>query len=149
MSNGRQRVSGVSSRRSACDRCRFSKARCLRKVPSQTRCDRCVRTNNLDCVTSPIFRLRSWQPPVGSEPCLVRERWSGREEPTTRQCLTTAPSHANRVRSEHPTTARVFSHTNRIRCSSESHILRNKPWPWRALDRIDPEGWITPSQFGA
>ncbi|KAK0609997.1 hypothetical protein B0T17DRAFT_124603 [Bombardia bombarda] len=64
MASGRNgSMSGISTRRTACDKCRFSKARCLRERPDQTRCDRCSRTNS-DCVTSPIFRLRSWQPPT-------------------------------------------------------------------------------------
>lgn len=56
-------ISGISSRRSACDKCRLSKARCLRGHPDQARCDRCFRAGS-ECVTSPIFRLRSWEPPV-------------------------------------------------------------------------------------
>ncbi|KEY72629.1 hypothetical protein S7711_11028 [Stachybotrys chartarum IBT 7711] len=59
-------VSGISSRRSACDRCRGLKARCLRAEPQQVRCDRCCRTDS-KCFTSPIFRVRRWQPPCGSE----------------------------------------------------------------------------------
>lgn len=54
---------GISSRRSACDRCRFSKARCQRKQRNQARCDRCYR-NHTECVTSPVFRLKAWQPPL-------------------------------------------------------------------------------------
>lgn len=53
---------GISSRRSACDKCRFSKARCQRKHSDQVRCDRCSRTHS-ECVTSPVFRMRSWRPP--------------------------------------------------------------------------------------
>lgn len=59
-------ISGISSRRSACDKCRLSKARCLRQHPDQAQCDRCSRTES-ECVTSPIFRMRSWQPPDASE----------------------------------------------------------------------------------
>lgn len=53
-------VPGISSRRSACDRCRVQKARCLREQADQARCDRCVRAD-AECVTSPICRRRSWQ----------------------------------------------------------------------------------------
>ncbi|KAK3318697.1 hypothetical protein B0H66DRAFT_640050 [Apodospora peruviana] len=56
-------ISGISTRRSACDKCRFSKARCTRKTDHQARCDRCCRADS-ECITSPIFRLRNWQPPT-------------------------------------------------------------------------------------
>lgn len=59
-------TAGISSRRTACDKCRFAKARCLRaQQPGQLRCERCIRTHS-ECFTSPIFRLRSWQPPEGN-----------------------------------------------------------------------------------
>lgn len=54
-------VPGVSSRRSACDKCRFSKSRCLRSHPNQSKCDRCTRAER-ECTTSPIFRVRDWRP---------------------------------------------------------------------------------------
>ncbi|KAM7196180.1 hypothetical protein V8F33_006292 [Rhypophila sp. PSN 637] len=53
--------SGVSTRRSACDDCRFSKSKCLRQRPDQARCDRCLRSES-ECIISPIFRLRNWEP---------------------------------------------------------------------------------------
>lgn len=62
MATGKQSISGISSRRSACDRCRLIKARCPRQHPEQAQCDRCSRAS-ADCVTSPIFRLRKWHPP--------------------------------------------------------------------------------------
>lgn len=55
-------ATGISSRRFACDRCRGSKAKCLRQNPDQPRCDRCTRTDS-QCITTPVFRVRSWQPP--------------------------------------------------------------------------------------
>ncbi|KAF1993195.1 hypothetical protein P154DRAFT_583058 [Amniculicola lignicola CBS 123094] len=62
MATFQQPVPGVSSRRSACDKCRLSKARCLRKDHNQDRCDRCVRARS-ECTTSPVFKLRNWQLP--------------------------------------------------------------------------------------
>jgi hypothetical protein len=62
MATIQRQTPGISSRRSACDKCRFSKARCQRKHRDQMRCDRCSRTHS-ECVTSPVFRLRSWRPP--------------------------------------------------------------------------------------
>ncbi|KAI0434877.1 hypothetical protein F5Y09DRAFT_190994 [Xylaria sp. FL1042] len=59
-------IPGISSRRSACDRCRFSKSRCLRSHPEQPKCDRCTRAD-CECTTSPIFRMRDWQPRGGSD----------------------------------------------------------------------------------
>ncbi|ROW04823.1 hypothetical protein VMCG_04866 [Cytospora schulzeri] len=59
MSGERLSTPGISSRRSACDRCRFQKARCLREHASQMRCDRCLRAD-AECITSPIFRMRSY-----------------------------------------------------------------------------------------
>lgn len=51
-------VSGVSSRRSACDRCRSQKLRCPREQPERGSCDRCTRAQ-ARCITSPIFRMCS------------------------------------------------------------------------------------------
>ena len=50
---------GVSSRRSACDRCRGQKLRCLREdaVPDG-RCDRCAKAD-AQCITSPIYHMRN------------------------------------------------------------------------------------------
>ncbi|KAK0705862.1 hypothetical protein B0T26DRAFT_724769 [Lasiosphaeria miniovina] len=51
---------GVSSRRSACDRCRGQKLRCLRKgADPQGRCDRCAKAD-AQCVTSPIYHMRNY-----------------------------------------------------------------------------------------
>ena len=61
MSSREQNLLGLSSRRFACDRCRASKAKCLRQRLGQVRCDRCSRINS-DCVTTPVLQIRSWQP---------------------------------------------------------------------------------------
>ena len=60
MSEDQAVVVGVSSRRSACDRCRLQKLRCLRERPAaeQEQCDRCARSH-APCVTSPIYRMRT------------------------------------------------------------------------------------------
>ncbi|KAK8074002.1 hypothetical protein PG994_004901 [Apiospora phragmitis] len=51
---------GVSSRRSACDRCRGQKLRCLRKGGDPPgRCDRCAKADT-SCTTSPIYRMRNY-----------------------------------------------------------------------------------------
>lgn len=49
---------GISSRRSACDRCRGQKVRCLRH-PKEARCRRCVQAD-AKCITSSIFRMRNY-----------------------------------------------------------------------------------------
>ncbi|EPE30391.1 Zn2/Cys6 DNA-binding protein [Glarea lozoyensis ATCC 20868] len=54
-------ISGVSSRRSACDRCRGQKLRCLRvrkKLDHNERCDRCAKAD-AQCITSPIYHMRN------------------------------------------------------------------------------------------
>lgn len=53
-------TTGISSRRSACDRCRTQKSKCLRERPDQVRCDRCHHADS-ECVTSPIYRMRAWK----------------------------------------------------------------------------------------
>ncbi|KAI8623594.1 hypothetical protein F5Y19DRAFT_481510 [Xylariaceae sp. FL1651] len=58
-------IPGISPRRSACDKCRFSKSRCLRSHPEQPKCDRCTRAK-CECTTSPIFRVRDWRPGGGN-----------------------------------------------------------------------------------
>lgn len=47
---------GASNRRSACDRCRGHKLRCLREGNDPQRCDRCVRAN-AKCLTTPSLRM--------------------------------------------------------------------------------------------
>ncbi|KAK3370717.1 hypothetical protein B0T24DRAFT_626824 [Lasiosphaeria ovina] len=52
---------GVSSRRSACDRCRGQKLRCLREgADPEGRCDRCAKADAPQCVTSPIYHMRNY-----------------------------------------------------------------------------------------
>ncbi|KAK5652235.1 hypothetical protein OQA88_10732 [Cercophora sp. LCS_1] len=51
---------GVSSRRSACDRCRGQKLRCLREGSDPDgRCDRCSKADT-QCVTSPVYHMRNY-----------------------------------------------------------------------------------------
>src|SRR5215469_7796561 len=51
---------GVSLRRSACDRCRGQKLRCLREgIDPGGRCDRCAKAD-ARCITSPIYRMRNY-----------------------------------------------------------------------------------------
>ncbi|KAK7973730.1 4-coumarate-CoA ligase [Apiospora arundinis] len=60
MSGEKKPTPGVSSRRSACDRCRGQKLRCLRKGgDAQGRCDRCAKADTA-CTTSPIYRMRNY-----------------------------------------------------------------------------------------
>ena len=50
---------GVSSRRSACDRCRGQKLRCLREAEdAEGPCNRCAKAD-AHCVTSPIYHMRN------------------------------------------------------------------------------------------
>lgn len=78
-------VAGISSRRTACDKCRFAKARCLRaQQPDQSRCERCSRTDS-PCFTSPIFRLRNWQPPAADTVEHVDIIPATRSQPNKRQ----------------------------------------------------------------
>jgi hypothetical protein len=58
MTSERPAVLGISPRRSACDRCRGQKLRCLRDR-DERRCRRCVRADS-KCVTSSIFRMRNY-----------------------------------------------------------------------------------------
>jgi hypothetical protein len=51
-------VHGISSRRSACDRCRSLKLRCPRNNPSNDPCHRCTRAE-VACIISPTYRLRA------------------------------------------------------------------------------------------
>ncbi|KAI0884764.1 uncharacterized protein GGS22DRAFT_146690 [Annulohypoxylon maeteangense] len=50
-------MSALSSRRSACDRCKGQKLRCLRDQ-GQERCYRCTRAN-AECLTTPTLRFRN------------------------------------------------------------------------------------------
>ncbi|KAK8070711.1 hypothetical protein PG997_010914 [Apiospora hydei] len=60
MAGDKKPTPGVSSRRSACDRCRGQKLRCLRKGGDpQGRCDRCAKADT-SCTTSPIYRMRNY-----------------------------------------------------------------------------------------
>lgn len=108
-------IAGISSRRTACDKCRFAKARCLRAQQSdQSRCERCSRTDS-PCFTSPIFRLRSWQPPAADTADHIdhadtiaaacsqpnkRQRREGEKQPPRTSSVTT-PSDSNGTLDEH------------------------------------------------
>ncbi|KAI2473348.1 hypothetical protein F4781DRAFT_188887 [Annulohypoxylon bovei var. microspora] len=50
-------MSSLPSRRSACDRCKGQKLRCLRD-PGEERCNRCTRAN-AECLTTATFRFRN------------------------------------------------------------------------------------------
>ncbi|KAM7215484.1 hypothetical protein V8F06_009150 [Rhypophila decipiens] len=95
---GASGISGISTRRSACDECRLSKSKCLRQRPEQARCDRCLRSDS-ECIISPIFRMRNWEPPsrdtmnfdhesLGAETLDIspskkkrpRQTWQGRDQ---------------------------------------------------------------------
>ncbi|KAI0808887.1 hypothetical protein GGR55DRAFT_689813 [Xylaria sp. FL0064] len=52
---GASSIPGISSRQSACD-----------NYPEQPKCDRCTRAE-CECTTSPIFRMRDWQPSGGND----------------------------------------------------------------------------------
>lgn len=58
MAGERPAILGISSRRSACDRCRTLKLRCPRDGPEHEPCYRCTRTEVV-CTTSPIYRIRN------------------------------------------------------------------------------------------
>ncbi|KAI1209520.1 uncharacterized protein F4807DRAFT_467707 [Annulohypoxylon truncatum] len=88
MATRKSSISGISSRRSACDKCRVSKARCLRANPDQARCDRCSRIDS-ECITSPIFRLRSWQPPAAGND--MPDMLNSTNEPHKRQRRNSQP----------------------------------------------------------
>ncbi|KAI1422847.1 hypothetical protein F5Y12DRAFT_799098 [Xylaria sp. FL1777] len=75
-------IPGISSRRSACDKCRFAKSRCLRSHSEQPKCDRCTRAN-CECTTSPIFRVRDWRPGDGND--YVSRRQTPRNEDSRRR----------------------------------------------------------------
>ncbi|KAM7214157.1 hypothetical protein V8F06_010472 [Rhypophila decipiens] len=52
---------GVSSRRSACDRCRGQKLGCLREnADPEGRCDRCSKADVAQCITSPVYHMRNY-----------------------------------------------------------------------------------------
>jgi hypothetical protein len=63
-------ILGVSSRRSACDRCRHLKLACVRSSSVKENCDRCVRAH-ANCVTSSIFRMRAYRPGDAEQPKVV------------------------------------------------------------------------------
>ncbi|KAI0450749.1 hypothetical protein F5B21DRAFT_416597 [Xylaria acuta] len=82
MASKQPSISGISSRRSACDKCRFSKSRCLRSHSEQPKCDRCTRAK-CECTTSPIFRVRDWRPGGGND--YVSRRQNTRNEDNRRR----------------------------------------------------------------
>jgi len=93
-----QPTPGVSSRRSACDRCRGQKLRCLREqVDIEGRCDRCAKAD-ARCITSPIYHLRNvffTQDPAvlsGSTPKPKRRRWEREDDASARQAPASAPA---------------------------------------------------------
>lgn len=60
MQSEQPQLPGVSGRRSACDRCRGQKLRCLREgAHTSGRCDRCEKAD-AECITSPTYRMRNY-----------------------------------------------------------------------------------------
>lgn len=75
-------VPGVSSRRSACDRCRGQKLRCLRESDDMDgRCDRCAKAD-AQCATSPIYRMRNKFVQDGASSLMQasRKRWRRQQD---------------------------------------------------------------------
>ncbi|KAF7865954.1 hypothetical protein EAF04_006118 [Stromatinia cepivora] len=75
-------VPGVSSRRSACDRCRSQKLRCLREQSESGNCDRCTRVQ-ARCITSPIYRM-CFQAPAKDTGVQKRRRYDSYALPIRR-----------------------------------------------------------------
>ncbi|KXX78991.1 Pyrimidine pathway regulatory protein 1 [Madurella mycetomatis] len=60
MRGGQAPTPGVSSRRSACDRCRGQKLRCPGEgADADGRCDRCAKAD-AQCVISPVYHMRNY-----------------------------------------------------------------------------------------
>ncbi|KAK2598638.1 hypothetical protein N8I77_012033 [Diaporthe amygdali] len=85
-------TTGLSSRRSACDRCRGQKLGCLREGNDPSgRCDRCAKAD-AKCITTPIYHMRHYT---------IRDHDTGGRS-TTRMSTTTntgsaaMPSHKRR-----------------------------------------------------
>ncbi|KAI1210574.1 uncharacterized protein F4807DRAFT_52631 [Annulohypoxylon truncatum] len=72
-------MSGLSSRRSACDRCKGQKLRCLRD-PGQERCYRCTRAN-AECLTTPTLRFRNVSADGTGSGSRKRARHDGEQHP--------------------------------------------------------------------
>ncbi|KAK3369912.1 hypothetical protein B0H63DRAFT_304330 [Podospora didyma] len=75
---------GVSSRRSACDRCRGQKLRCLREgADPDGRCDRCAKAD-AQCVTSPIYHMRNYSIQQDDAPITASSSHKRRRQDTYR-----------------------------------------------------------------
>ncbi|KAI1461070.1 hypothetical protein F4805DRAFT_312821 [Annulohypoxylon moriforme] len=72
-------MSGLSSRRSACDRCKGQKLRCLRD-PEQERCHRCTRANT-ECLTTPTLLFRNVSIDGTGVRSRKRARYDGYQQP--------------------------------------------------------------------
>ncbi|CRG91781.1 Transient receptor potential cation channel subfamily M member 4 [Talaromyces islandicus] len=74
MQSEQPQTPGVSLRRSACDRCRGQKLRCLREgAQTSGRCDRCEKAD-AECITSPIYRMRNYSIKDGSHSVPLKRR---------------------------------------------------------------------------
>lgn len=97
---------GVSSRRSACDRCRGQKLRCLREgADPDGRCDRCSKAD-AQCVTSPVYHMRNYSV-VGdyvttTSPSNKRRR---RADPGSRETIETTPTSRQQSQGQTPPSA--------------------------------------------
>jgi hypothetical protein len=113
---------GVSSRRSACDRCRGQKLRCLREqeqVDHDGRCDRCIKAD-AQCITSPIYHMHHAfaQGPQSDGPVSSKKRRRPEKSSESHPCLV-QPFHekppaivSTSIIPSHATTSSLSSHSN-------------------------------------
>ena len=112
---------GVSSRRSACDRCRGQKLRCLREdsesdVDGGGRCDRCAKAD-AQCITSPIYHIRNVSFPIQKETIYSTSRKRRRPENINRLPVAQVPPSSTHDSEDTP-------------CTAPPHIIATNTFDW-------------------
>ena len=119
---------GVSSRRSACDRCRGQKLRCLRENSDPDgRCDRCAKADVAQCITSPVFHMRNHS--VASDYATAASPSHKRRRP--------ADNHGGGPDTERPT-PRQQSQGHTPTPPSAAAEAASTPFEWPSIDSFVP-----------
>lgn len=147
-------TTGISSRRSACDRCRTQKSKCLRQRPDQVRCDRCNHADS-ECSTSPIYRIRAWKGTSGDSSMESATRSSQRREGTRKrqrqeydhqQLLTPRESNSARVSGD-VSCADAAPHFEDIAFRSSDYSCAQQPLAGPLQDQVQENTGLCNSMF--
>ncbi|KAM7193010.1 pyrimidine pathway regulatory protein 1 [Rhypophila sp. PSN 637] len=124
---------GVSSRRSACDRCRGQKLRCLREnADPEGRCDRCSKADVAQCITSPVYHMRNYSVATASDYPALPSPSHKRRRPADR------PDDARGTGRPMPQQQNQDQSPTRATPPSAAPEATSTPFEWPSIDTLVP-----------